>query len=241
MPLKLRQTGARRNWRLAGKNRAWHLQSVSVTFALPAGKADSMIVEKQDMQQWKPGALIFDCDGTLVDSAPVYLRAWASGLASSGKTLDETWYRERYGFSEEVLMRAFEQVHGVTLNYASVVQRMREAYFENMDALAEYPAVTAIVRREYGRIPLAVASGGPGLIVRASLAHLDLSHFFDSIVTLDEVGVPKPAPDLFLHAAECLGVPPENCLVFEDTDTGLTAAQAAGMRCIDVREGVSDW
>lgn len=210
-----------------------------LSLCLPA--AGLMIVEKQDMQQWKPDALIFDCDGTLVDSAPVYLRAWASGLASSGKPLDEAWYRERYGFSEAVLMQAFEQAHGVTLDYTSVVQHMREAYFENMDALAEYPAVTAIVRREYGRIPLAVASGGPGLIVRASLAHLDLSHFFDTIVTLDEVGVPKPAPDLFLRAAECLGVPPENCLVFEDTDTGLTAAHAAGMRCIDVREGVSDW
>ena len=200
-----------------------------------------MIVEKQNMQPWPPGALIFDCDGTLVDSAPVYLRAWACGLASSGKTLDEAWYRERYGFSEQVLMQAFEQAHGIALNYASVAQRMRKAYLENIGALVEYPAVTAIARREYGRIPLAVASGGPSLIVRASLAHLNLSHFFDTIVTLDEVGVPKPAPDLFLHAAERLGVPPENCLVFEDTDTGLIAAQAAGMRCIDVREGVSDW
>lgn len=94
-----------------------------------------MIVEKQNMQQWKPGALIFDCDGTLVDSAPVYLRAWACGLASSGKTLDEAWYRERYGFSEQVLMQAFEQAHGIALNYASVAQRMREAYLENIGAL----------------------------------------------------------------------------------------------------------
>lgn len=193
------------------------------------------------MQQWKPGALIFDCDGTLVDSAPVYLRAWAEGLAASGKALDEAWYRARYGLSEQVLMEAFEQAHGVRLDRAAVVSHMRAAYFTNITALTECPAITAIVRREHGRIPLAVASGGPGAIVRASLEHLGLTPFFDAIVSLDEVGVPKPAPDLFLHAAGCLGVAPEDCLVFEDSDTGLIAAQRAGMHAVDVRTGTAGW
>lgn len=193
------------------------------------------------MQHWKPGALLFDCDGTLVDSAPVYLRAWAEGLATSGKNLDEDWYRERYGLSEQSLMEAFEQAHAIKLDRATVAARMRQAYFTHIAALAECPATTAIVRREHGRIPLAVASGGPGMIVRASLEHLGLTPFFDTIISLDEVGIPKPAPDIFLHAAACLGVAPEDCLVFEDSDTGLTAAAHAGMRAIDVRHGTGGW
>lgn len=192
------------------------------------------------MQQWKPGALLFDCDGTLVDSTPVYLRAWAEGFAPSGKTLDEAWYRARYGLSEQLLMEAFEQAHAIELDRAAVADCMRNAYFTHIGALAECPAA-AIVRREHGRLPLAVASGGPGSIVRASLEHLGLTPFFDAIVSLDEVGVPKPAPDIFLHAAACLGVAPENCLVFEDSDIGLEAAARAGMHAVDVRGGTAGW
>lgn len=193
------------------------------------------------MLHQRPAALIFDCDGTLVDSAPVYLRAWTEALGTSGKPLEEAWYRARYGFSEEVLMDAFEEKHALQLDRTRVVDRMRRAYLANIAALTECGSVAGIVRRTHGTLPLAVASGGPRQIVHASLEHLGLARFFDAIVTLDEVGIPKPAPNIFLRAAAELDVNPQACLVFEDSDTGLDAARAAGMQAIDVRRGLADW
>lgn len=188
------------------------------------------------MEHARPGALIFDCDGTLVDSAPLYTLAWTAGLALSQCTMDAQWYRDRYGLSEHVLMDEFEHMHGITLNREAVIACMRQTYLENLEILGDMPGMSEIVHREHGRVPLAVASGGSRMIVMASLEHLGLAPFFDAIVTLDDVGVPKPAPDLYLHAASRLGVPPESCLVFEDSDTGILAAQRAGMQTVDIRE-----
>jgi len=184
-------------------------------------------------------AIIFDCDGTLIDSAPVYVKAWAAAFAAVGGQMDEGWYRERNGLSEGVLIEAFERETGLKLDHSKVVRLMRDAYLKSIEGLAEISLIANIARRQKGRIPLAVASGGPAGIVRPSLEHLQLDHLFDKIVTLDDVGVPKPEPDLFLYAAELVGVPPQLCVVFEDSEPGLLAAQRAGMRSIDVRVHVS--
>lgn len=192
-------------------------------------------MDASDERLTRAGALIFDCDGTLVDSAPVYAKAWAAGFADAGGRMDEAWYLARNGLSEHVLMEAFERHSGLTLDRAGVVARMRAAYVEQMGLLREIALVAAVARAFHGRKPMAVASGGPAALVRPSLERLGLAGLFDAVVTLDDVGVPKPAPDLFLHAAGLLRVAPAACLVFEDSDTGLEAAHRAGMAAIDVR------
>lgn len=179
-------------------------------------------------------ALIFDCDGTLVDSAPVYSVAWAKGLALSGKKMPEDWYRVRNGLSEHVLMDVFEQQHDLTLDREAVVQLMRQTYLDEIHRVEEIATVATIARRQHGRLPLAVASGGSTSIVRASLEALGLDDLFDTIVTVDDVGKPKPDPAAFLEAARRLKVPTESCLVFEDSEQGIAAAKAAGMPFIDV-------
>ena len=83
---------------------------------------------------------------------------------------------------------------------------------------------------------MAVASGGPGAVVRPSLAAVGLLAVFDTVVTIEDVGRPKPAPDLFVEAAARLGVRTQDCLVLEDSPQGLQAARAAGMTAVDVRE-----
>jgi beta-phosphoglucomutase-like phosphatase (HAD superfamily) len=181
-------------------------------------------------------ALIFDCDGTLVDSAPVYGKAWAAGFASSGGRMADDWYRDRNGLSEHILMDAFEQVSGgLKLDREQVIAHMRNAYLENMGALSEISMIASIARKNVGRLPMAVASGGPAAIVVPSLRYLKLDTLFDAIITLDDVGVPKPGPNLFMEAARRLNTEPANCVVFEDSDEGIAAAAKAGMRCFGVR------
>jgi HAD superfamily hydrolase (TIGR01509 family) len=85
-----------------------------------------------------------------------------------------------------------------------------------------------------GKMPIAVASGGSRYVVEKTLKLLDCSDWFDEVVTADDVVNGKPAPDIFLKAAEMLGVAPEKCLVIEDAPPGVIAAQAAGMQVISV-------
>jgi len=182
----------------------------------------------------KAGALIFDCDGTLIETASLYARAWASGFALSGKTMSVDWYNARAGLSEHVLMDAFEAQHLVKLDQEATVTKMRETFLKELALLREIAVVAEIARRNYGKRPMAVASGGPAAIVEPSLKATRLHGLFDIVVTLDDVGRAKPEPDLFLEAARRLGVPPERCLVFEDSLQGIEAARQAGMHVVDV-------
>lgn len=181
-------------------------------------------------------AIIFDCDGTLIDTLPVYARAWGIGLGSSGTEMPPDWYLSRAGNSEYVLMDQFETYAGVKLDRGEVIRLMRAAFLEGLDQVREIGAVAAIARRHHGRLPMAVASGGSRAIVTASLEATGLTTLFDAVVTIDDVGRSKPEPDLFLEAARRLGVSPSDCLVFEDTREGLEAAHRAGMRAVDVAD-----
>lgn len=181
-------------------------------------------------------ALIFDCDGTLVESGPVYAQAWSRGFDVSHAAMNEAWYRARNGLSEQVLMDQFEAEMAVRLDRERVVDVMRAAYQANLAALYEVHAVAAIARRWRNQKPMAVASGGPAALVVPSLRVLGLDQLFQAIVTIEDVARPKPAPDLFLAAANELRVAPSRCLVFEDSAQGVAAAMAAQCTVVDVAE-----
>lgn len=91
-------------------------------------------------------------------------------------------------------------------------------------------AVAAIARANYGKVAMAVASNGQRSVVESTLEAIKLRSLFNTIVALDDVECGKPAPDLFLLAAKRMGVPPEECIVYEDGNVGLEASRRAGMR-----------
>ena len=96
--------------------------------------------------------------------------------------------------------------------------------------------MVGVARENYGKIPLAVASGGTKGIIEQVLEHLSIRHLFQAIVTSEDVVNQKPAPDIFLEAARRIGVAPQFCRAYEDTDLGMRAIRAAGMEAVDVRE-----
>jgi HAD superfamily hydrolase (TIGR01509 family) len=180
--------------------------------------------------------LVFDCDGTLVDTLPVHAKAWAVGFATSGVEMAPDWYWPRSGFSEVDILDAFERDHGVVLDREHTTTTQRRAFHDHIADLREIAVVAAIARAQHGKLPMAVASSGWKSIVVPSLDAAGLSGLFDTVVTIDDVAEAKPAPDLFLEAARRLGVAPADCLVFEDSAQGLEAARLAGMPAVDVRE-----
>ena len=90
--------------------------------------------------------LIFDCDGTLVDSAPLYAKAWGAGFAVSGAVMADDWYHDRKGLSEHVLMQSFEDASGLTLDRSATIATMREAFLAKLTVLREIAAVGDIAR-----------------------------------------------------------------------------------------------
>ncbi|WP_342628929.1 HAD family phosphatase [Nguyenibacter vanlangensis] len=181
-------------------------------------------------------ALLFDCDGTLVDSLPLYLQAWLRAFeTAAGHVLAPEWFHGRGGLSEQMVLDLLEAELGRTLDRPAIVGAARQAVLEILPDLREIGIVADLARRYRTALPMAVASSGSRQIVVASLTHTGLLPLFDTVVTVDDVRRPKPAPDLFLEAARRLNVPPAGCLVLEDSTEGLAAADAAGMRAVDVR------
>ena len=104
----------------------------------------------------------------------------------------------------------------------------------------EIPEVMQIVRDNHGKLPMAVASGGTHETVEGILQQCGIRHYFDAIVTSQDVDNPKPAPDTFLEAARRINVAPEKCRAYEDADMGMKAILAAGMEAVDVREMLTE-
>ncbi|NHN87833.1 HAD family hydrolase [Acetobacter conturbans] len=181
-------------------------------------------------------ALIFDCDGTLVDSLPLYLAAWLEALKTKGGLdVSPEWFVSRRGYSEGMVLSELEKTHAITLNRPAIMAATREGVRQRLSSVKANAPVVALVREWAGRLPLAVASSGSREVVEAELAAIGLLETFSAIVTIEDVTRPKPAPDIYLLAARRLGVTPESCLVFEDSTEGLESARRAGMRAEDVR------
>ncbi len=180
-------------------------------------------------------ALIFDCDGTLVNTAPIHFAAVNGAMKPLGLEMSADWYYERIGLTPAALFTEFEKANGVPVDVAAVSRGYGPLFLANLDKAEEISVVAEVARRYRGKVPMAVASNGHLRNVEATLTATGLLPLFDHIVSAEQVANGKPAPDVFLEAARRMGVEPEDCIVFEDTNEGLAASSAAGMRSRDIR------
>ncbi|MGV9776813.1 HAD family hydrolase [Streptosporangium sp. NPDC003464] len=185
-------------------------------------------------------ALVFDCDGTLVDTASANETAWRAALADWEVELDPAWYRARTGLSGDRLLAELETETGAELDYPAVRAAALDAYQWLIHTVTPHRPVAAVAEAHRGRVPMAVASGGARQAVEETLRATGLRPLFDAVVTRDDVRYGKPAPDVYLLAARLLDVAPHACVAYEDTDEGVAAALAAGMAVIDVRPSLQD-
>jgi beta-phosphoglucomutase-like phosphatase (HAD superfamily) len=182
-------------------------------------------------------ALVFDCDGTLIDSAPAHLYSIQQALSPLGLTMAPEWYSTRHGLGPDDLLNAYEADFKVdALIHEEFFGRSNEAFLANLHLIEEIKVVTDVARHWFGQIPMAVASNGVRKNVEASLIATRLRPLFYTIVTAADVERAKPAPDVYLEAARRMRVKPERVVVFEDSNEGLEAAYRAGMRAFDIRE-----
>ena len=184
----------------------------------------------------KPRGLIFDCDGTLVDSMPLHWRAWETVCQRYGIEFSEKRHYAMGGIPSRKILAMLKEEQGLDFDPDEVSREKEVAYLPLMPEVELIEPVVAIAREHRGRIPMAVATGGRTQFIRPLLERLEIADWFSALVTSDDVANHKPAPDTFLKAAALLGIPAEECRAFEDTDLGMESIRAAGMEAVDVRE-----
>jgi HAD superfamily hydrolase (TIGR01509 family) len=179
-----------------------------------------------------PALVIFDCDGVLVDSEPIALRLLLDTLAEAGLALDPEEARARFlgrslASTREILARDF----GLALSDAALADMRRRLYAAFRSGLTPVPGIVETL--DALPVPYCVASSSQPERIELSLTVAGLwPRFAGRAFSATMVARGKPAPDLFLYAARCLGYPPAACLVVEDSPAGITAAKAAGMRVV---------
>ena len=183
----------------------------------------------------EPEGLIFDCDGTLVDTMPIHFKAWNITTKKYGLIFPEDRFYALGGVSPFEVLRILSSEQGIKINFEAVTREKESLYMQLISEAKEIPEVMKIVRANYGKKPMAVASGGTSETVVGILNHCSIKQYFDIIVTSEDVENPKPAPDTFLEAARRMNVAPEKCQAYEDADMGIKSIIAAGMEAIDIR------
>ncbi|WDZ55859.1 HAD family hydrolase [Paenibacillus polymyxa] len=181
-------------------------------------------------------AVIFDMDGVLVDSEPIYFEIERSSFAHFGAPMTEEEHHTYVGVTLESMWSQVLDRHQLSNTVEEALSYHRKNVMQTMIAHEGLVAIDGLERwldwlQEKG-IPVAVASSSPRALIDLIMEKTGLGRYFDIRITGEEVLQGKPAPDIFLYAAEQLGIAPAHCIVIEDSRNGVQAAKSAGMQCI---------
>ncbi|PKL39778.1 MAG: phosphatase [Spirochaetae bacterium HGW-Spirochaetae-1] len=184
----------------------------------------------QDVQ-----GLIFDLDGTLVDSMPLHLVAWKEAVAAQGHDYPEYLFYEYAGIPTGKITLLINERLGWNLDPRETVRLKEEAFMTMIDRVRVIEPVFAIVEKYAGAKPMSIGTGSRRVMAQRIMEAAGLNEYFPILVAADDVERHKPEPETFLRCAELMGTAPHRCQVFEDGDAGLQAALRAGMIATDIR------
>ncbi len=181
--------------------------------------------------------VVFDMDGTLVDSMKLHLKAWQLTAQRFGFAYDEAWLHSQGGTPTLGIAELINQHQQRNFDPFELVVSKRKYFDEIRHQVEVIPSTFSLLQQYQGQKRFAIGTGADAKTTDFILETLALRSLLDTVVCANDVTKHKPEPDTFLLAAQQLGLAPEQCVVFEDTKTGLAAAQAAGMDCFLVVNG----
>jgi pseudouridine 5'-phosphatase len=192
--------------------------------------------EEAERSAWAGPHVIFDMDGVLLDSEPIYIQVEGAMLrelcgADYDSVLSKVIGRTTHD-TAAVIVKEFN----LDITVGDYIRRRNEVLLPAMTKVEIFPGVERLVASlKASGVKLAVATSSPRNLLEAKkTGKSDLFRMFDAIICGDDVINGKPSPDIFLKAAAAMEVEPSNCIVFEDAPAGVQGAKAAGMRCIAI-------
>lgn len=186
--------------------------------------------------QFSVKAIIFDMDGVLVDSEPLHYRSCQEFLRPYEVPYTEADHAQFIGTTDEYMWKVYSEKYNIRLETERFITRREEilAGLLKREAIARPGVYDLLKNLQQQEVPIAVASSSSLATIGIVLEALKIQPYFDVIASGEEVAHGKPAPDVFLLAAERLGLSSADCLVIEDSHNGTKAAKAAGMYCLAV-------
>lgn len=179
-------------------------------------------------------AVIFDNDGTLVDSEEMHFQSLHYALRSQGHDMARDWYFARTGLDRTTLLSAFAAEVDRHVDVSRAVQDSIAAFILKADTVQPIPETVDLISKLDPLMPMAVGTNAEVSVAKASLHAIGLIHRFAHIATVSDGLAPKPAPDIYLNCARHLGEPISKTLVFEDSDSGVAAALAANLDVVQI-------
>lgn len=178
--------------------------------------------------------LIFDMDGTLADTMPTHFIAWTRSLEAHGIEFSKERFYALGGVPAMNVISMLAEEQGVRVDAVKLAVEKEALFLELLEEVQPVLPVKAIAEFHREHIPMAVATGSEKWVAEKILRALGIDEWFGAIVGADCIENPKPAPDVYLRAAELIGVDPRRCHAFEDTKLGMEAARRAGMEVVDI-------
>jgi HAD superfamily hydrolase (TIGR01509 family) len=178
--------------------------------------------------------LIFDMDGTLADTMPTHFVAWSRSMAAHGIDFPEERFYALGGVPAGEIIDLLAKEHGLEVDSVAIAEAKEALFMDLIGDVQPILPVKAIAEFHREHIPMAIATGSPKWVAEKILTTLGIREWFGAVVGAECVANSKPAPDVYLKAAELIGVDPKRCHAFEDTVLGMEAARNAGMTVVDI-------
>ena len=180
--------------------------------------------------------LIFDMDGTLIDTMPVHAKAWRMVGKQFGYEFDSQIMYNLGGATVRTIAEEMMKSANMPLERLDeVITAKRALSYQLIPSQSTLLPTFDIVKYFYQKKPIALGSGSHRKIIDMLIDKLDIASYFNAIVSADDVKAHKPHPETFLRCAELIKINPTNCIVFEDADLGVKAGLSAGMDVFDIR------
>jgi beta-phosphoglucomutase family hydrolase len=182
----------------------------------------------------KAKALIFDLDGTVANTMQNHFEAWRAAVSPFGIDFTGELFLQLTGMPKAATIIRLNELFGTEMNPEEVGKVKADVYKKLVTETQEIEVVCNVVRKYHKLLPMAIGTGSTQFGARRTLSILGLEHYFNPIITADDVLNFKPHPETFLKCANLMGVNPKDCVVFEDGILGIQAAEEAGMMVIDI-------
>jgi beta-phosphoglucomutase len=181
-------------------------------------------------------AVLFDMDGVILDSEPLHVAAFQATLGRFGHELDMNGYEAHFaGKTDETGFNEYFDFINEDANIPAIMSEKAKKYLElAQDQLTPYPGIVQIIKELSEHVPLALVTGSLRSEVDVALKACGIEGQFSAIVTANDITKSKPNPEGYLKASELLGIEPKDCVVVEDSPSGINAAIAANIDCIAV-------